>query len=315
MHLGLRLAVPLLISAVASTCFAQRVGFSADDGNFDPQGLINGVAATQEQCAGVRHAVWARAPSGDAECIRYWSAGLADGGVNARVLFYLPSDQMVFDQPDAGYAARSPKSMQALADGMRARAGLPFILLSRPGTFGSSGEHKQRRRELESRLTSAALDEIKKRHRIDELALAGLSGGGHTVAALLGWRSDIVCAVPASAVSSPRMRWRLMGHEKDLTGLSDSYEPVENLKSGVFHANLRVFVLGDVKDSNVMWETQTPLAAKLKALGVKVELVNAEGSDPQHHSLGGSSQVIGSMCARDRSTQEILETVARGLKG
>ncbi len=301
--------------ATAFAAQAQRIPIALGDDNFNGEGLVKGVSATSEQCASLAGAVWARLPSGEAECIRYWASGLAAGAANSRVLFYIPGDQMSFDTPDAGYASRSPRSMQALADNSQARLGMAFVLLSRPGMLGSSGEHKQRRRELEPRLVSAALDEIKKKHGIEELSLAGLSGGGHTVAALLGWRSDIVCAVPASAASSPKMRWRIMGRDRDVTGFSDSYEPVDHLKAGVFNAKLRVFVLGDPKDSNVMWATQTPLADRLKALGVPVELVNGEGSDAQRHFLGASAQTIGGLCAQGRSTQEILDVAAKGLKG
>lgn len=307
-------AAAFTAAAFASAAQAQRIPFDAGDGNFDPQGLLRGVSATREQCAGVGGAVWARAPSGEAECLRYWAAGLPAGGA-PRVLVYVPSDQMAFDQPEATYATRSPATVQRLVEGMQARAGVPFILLARPGTFGSSGEHRQRRRETEPRLMSAALDELKARHGVREFALVGLSGGGHIVASLLGWRADIVCAVPASSVSSPRLRWQRMGRESDLTGYADSYEPVDQLRPGVFHPNLRVFVLGDPRDGNVPWPTQTPLAARLRALGVAVEVVEGEGSDSQRHVLGNSGQLLGALCLKDTPTREILELAARGLKG
>ena len=81
---------------------------------------------------------------------------------------------MALDQPDPGYASRSPKTLQALADGMGRRAGVPFILLSRPGIFGSSGEHKQRRRELEPHVMPAALAATKARHRLRGARIGGI---------------------------------------------------------------------------------------------------------------------------------------------
>ena len=310
-----RLCIWLMTLATGTAAQAQRVPFAVGDGNFTAEGLVRGVAATAAQCGAVAGAVWARVASGEAECIRYWASGIAAGTPVARVLVYLPSDQMVFDQAEASYASRNPRIMQNLADGMRSRAGVPFILLSRPGTFGSSGEHKQRRRVLEARLVSAALDEIKARHAISELVLVGLSGGGHTVASLLGWRSDIVCAVPTSSVSSPKLRWQGLGRDTDLTGYADSHEPVDHLRSEVFHPALRVFVLGDPRDATVVWATQTPLAARLKELGAAVELVTGEGNDVQRHALGGSGQLIGALCLQGKSTQEILDVAARGLRG
>lgn len=106
-----------------------------------------------------------------------------------------------------------------------------------------------------------------------------------------------------------------MGRTADLTGYTDSYEPVDHLRREAFHPQLRVFVLGDLKDSNVVWATQTPLAERLKALGADVTLLNGEGSDGQRHALGGSGQRVGAMCLRGATTQDIVDTAARGLKG
>lgn len=305
----------VLAMAAVPCAWGQRVAFTAEDGNFTNESLVRGVSATAAQCGAVQGAVWARTAAGEAECIRYWASGLATGQANPRVLVYFTGDQLAFEQADSGYAGRSPRSLQTLVDGIASRHRVPVILVARPGTFGSSGEHKQRRREPESRLVSAALDEIRTRHAVDEFALVGLSGGGHVVASLLGWRSDIVCAVPASAVSSPRMRWERMGRTSDLTGFADSYEPVPQLKRETFHAKLRVFVVGDPKDSNVPWSTQTPLADRLKELGAAVELVTVEGSDSQRHATGGSAQRVGAMCLQDKPTADILDVAAKGLKG
>lgn len=305
----------LLAATTVSYAQTGRMPFATGDENFSVEGLVRGIAASEQQCAMVTNGVWARAPGGQAECIRYWAAGISAAKPVPRVLVYIPPDQMAFDQPDVTYSSRNPKLMQSLVNGMQSYVDVPLILLSRPGTFGSSGEHKQRRREPEPRLVSAALDQIKKRYGIDELVLVGLSGGGHIVASLLGWRSDIVCAVPASSVSSPRLRWEGMGRTSDLTGYTDSYEPVDHLKRDVFNRNLRVFVLGDPKDSNVLWATQTPLAERLNELGATIEKIHGEGSDSQRHALGASARRVGALCLQDKSTSEILKIVAHGLKG
>ena len=309
------LIITAVVSALLQPAHAQRMPISLGDETFSGEALVRGAVATGPQCASIPGAVWARTASGVAECIRYWTAGLSEGKTNPRLLVYFTSDQLAFDQPDPGYVHRSPALIQMLVNGMSSRVGVPVMLLSRPGTFGSSGEHKQRRRQLEPQLMSAALDEVKARHGISELVLVGLSGGGHTAASLLGWRSDIVCAVPTSSVSSPRLRWKGLGRTTDLTGYADSYEPVDNLKREIMHPKLRVFVLGDPEDSNVRWSTQTPLAVRLRELGVNVEVLTGEGSDLQKHALGESGRLIGALCLLDKPTTDILEVVARGLKG
>lgn len=302
-------------AASSSLAFAQRLPMPTGGDNFTVEALVRGTFATRQDCAAIPHAVWASVDSGEAECIRYWASGLMAGATDPRALIYIPSDQLTFDQPAPGYTNLNPEKLQALVNDMSSKAGVPLILLARPGTFGSSGEHKQRRRELEPKIVSKALDQLKVRYGIRKLTLVGLSGGGHIVASLLGWRSDIICAVPASSVSSPRLRWEDMGRTTDLTGYADSYEPLPYLRSDVMNPKLRVFVLGDPKDSNVKWSTQLPLATRLKELGVDVEVLTGEGSDAQRHALGASGRLIGSLCLLDRPTREILEVAARGLKG
>lgn len=311
----LRCTMLLIIGATHLMTSAQRLPIQMREENFSGEALARGVVASELECSSISLAAWSRADTGEAECIRYWASGLVAGQGNPRVMIYIPGDQLAGDQPVQGYTNLSPSKMQALVDQMALKAGVPLILLARPGSFGSSGEHKKRRRILEPQLVSKALDVIKTRHGIQELTVVGLSGGGHTLVSFLGWRSDITCAVPASSVSSPKMRWEEMGLTADLTGYADSYEPLAHLKSDVMHPKLRVFVLGDPKDSSVKWSTQLPLATRLKELGVNVEILTGEGSDSQHHALGASGRLLGSLCLLERPTSEILNTAAKGLKG
>jgi poly(3-hydroxybutyrate) depolymerase len=57
--------------------------------------------------------------------------------------------------------------------------------MSRPGTYGSSGDHSQRRRPAEAKIISAAIDALKKKYQIQELVITGQSGGGHVTASLI----------------------------------------------------------------------------------------------------------------------------------
>jgi pimeloyl-ACP methyl ester carboxylesterase len=303
-----------VLLALACASAAAREPFEAGEGPFNPNALRFGMRASEADCARLAQAVWARGPDGG-ECIRYWAAGLSAGGPTPRALAYFHGDQLVGDVPERSYPTRTPAQLQANAQNMHQVLGVPVFLVARPGVFGSSGEHKQRRREAESRILNAALDALAAKHGVREWSLVGLSGGGHVVASLLGHRSDIVCAVPASAVSSPRMRWQRLGQPRDLTGYADSWEPVDHLTAERFHPQLRVFVLGDPRDGTVAWPTQLPLAEKLKSLGAKVEVVTGEGTGPTFHDLGGSGRVLGAMCLQDRTTPEILERAARGLRG
>jgi hypothetical protein len=311
----IRCLVLLALASIHYLASADRLPISKGSENFSAEALLSGVSATHLDCSSLTFAVWVRLDSGETECIRYWTSGLADSPINKRALIYIPGDQIVGDQPAPGYVNLSPEKLQSIVNAMASKVGVPLILVARSGTFGSSGDHKQRRRSLEPRLVSKALDELKVRYGIQELSMVGLSGGGHTVASLLGWRSDITCAVPTSSVSSPRLRWEDMGRVTDWTGYADSYEPMLHLRREVINPKLRVFVLGDPRDSNVKWSTQIPIAARMKELGIPVETLTGEGSDAQRHALGESGRLIGALCLLNRPTSEILEIAARGLKG
>lgn len=56
------------------------------------------------------------------------------------------------------------------------QTGLPTIIIARPGTYGSSGNHYHRRRAEEFRAINAALDAIKARYGIQRVILNGHSG-------------------------------------------------------------------------------------------------------------------------------------------
>jgi hypothetical protein len=295
--------------------FGDRVDMPAHADAFTNEAVVRGVRATEAQCAAVPNAVWAQPAGAAGECLRYWHAGLKDV-VNPRVLFFFSGDLLVQDTViDTSYAATTPARVQAVMDTVPQRFGVPYIFIGRPGTYGSSGAHKERRRQPEARLVSAAIDEIKKRHGIQEISIAGLSGGGHVVASLLGYRSDVVCAVPTSAVSSPSLRMKLRGWTVDATGYSDSHEPMEHLDKTLMHPGLRVFVLGDPADRNVPWAVQTALADRLRTLGVKVEVLQAEAVGPDRHVIVGSALLIGALCTLHQSTEDIQQRAAKGLKG
>ncbi|MBK6648293.1 MAG: hypothetical protein IPG42_00400 [Betaproteobacteria bacterium] len=68
-------------------------------------------------------------------------------------------------------------------------------------------------------------------------------------------------------------------------------------------------------DTSVPWSTQTPLANRLKEMGVATTVITGVGSDPQRHMLGASGQMVGSLCLCGVSTDEILKIASVGLKG
>jgi hypothetical protein len=86
------------------------------------------------------------------------------------------------------YMNLNPMMMQAEAVRFAVAAGRTFINLARPGTYGSTGNHMQRRREREVALINGALDQSKAQFGWTSMTLAGFSGGGHLVALLIARR-------------------------------------------------------------------------------------------------------------------------------
>lgn len=285
------------------------------EGDFSEQALRRGVRATRAQCDALANAVWASTRDHGEACVRYWAAGFSTGP-NERAIVFLHGDNWIGPgKTRPQYLSLTAQALAQQAQQWSRKLDAPYVFLARPGTHGSSGDHMQRRRAGESALISAALDTIKARLRIRELVVAGQSGGGHVTSSLLTLRSDIVCAVPTSAPSSPRIRWQLKGLKADTTGHADSYEPSEHLTGLKRHPALRVFVLGDPADRNVLWPSQTIMATRLKQAGVPVDTLEGKGAGEDRHGLPNSARRVAGWCYKDLPTAEIRRQAALGLSG
>lgn len=276
------------------------------DGEYTEAALRNGVRATQAECAAVTHSVWARTPQGEEACLRYWTGGIEPGKPATRAVVYFSGDVWSGGTMTPTYPQLHHAALQAMAKRSAERMGVPYILLARPGTFGSSGDHMERRRPAESQIISAALDVLRTRYGITEFVAAGYSGGGHVTVSLLTLRSDIVCAVPTAGVAAPRLRWEMHNWARDATGYSDSYEPTEHFDRARLHPKLRLFVVGDPLDSNAKWPAQTIVADKLGALKVPAWVIEGEGTGRERH--GGLSDLahrVAGWCAQDVDGDEI----------
>jgi CubicO group peptidase (beta-lactamase class C family) len=309
-----------LVPAVLRNSFTPRVvektgppvGIT-EQGDFTEAALRNGVSATREQCERLSGTVWAVAPTGESACLKYWAAGFSPGTAAPRALVYFHGDSWEGEGRTSRFYLNTKNEEQAaFAQASAARVAMPFILVARPGTYGSSGDHTQRRRPAESRIVSAGLDALKARFGIKELVVAGYSGGGHVTSSLLTLRNDIVCAVPGGAPSSPRIRWQLHQLTKDSTGHDDSYEPTEHLRKEAVHPRLRIFVVGDPRDRNGVWAAQVVMADKAREQGIAAAVIEGQGTGPTFHGgLGELTRRVAGWCGRDLSTDDIVRDAAR----
>lgn len=252
-------------------------------------GVLSGSIMTEAHCASwPDNAVWV-VVDGRGECLRYFHHGLGETTPVAHVWFH--GDRI---WQDLDWQAWIPggyedpdivAKLEGFAEREATTYGAPYIRLSRPGVYGSSGFHKLRRRPREARIVNAALDTLKLRYGIGRFALSGQSGGGHVVASLLTMRDDIVCAVATSGVLSVRMRAEHHGWPTDITGYSDYFDPVDHVGAIKPDRERRIFVVGDPRDVNTPFDTQAAYAAAAKAAGHDVALLTAEASGKAHHAL------------------------------
>jgi pimeloyl-ACP methyl ester carboxylesterase len=271
--------------------------------------LLRGATMTQQQCAQTSDGIWVvKDRRGD--CIRYYSHGLKDENPVVLVVFH--GDLMAQNGSRRtlhGYSDNKPEILRSDMRAISNRFGVPAIFVARPGVYGSSGDHSERRRKREVDLMNLALDELRKRHNIEKFAMAGQSGGGHIVGAMLANRSDIKCAAMSSGVVAVRARVAAKGWTADATGFRDFYDPIDYVDNISKDPDLKIFVVGDERDSNVPFTTQKMYFDKLIKRGLKARLVKANGSGPEHHGLAHCGIGIAGLCARNGDAAELTHIV------
>jgi dienelactone hydrolase len=282
--------------------------------------VLAGTTTTAEHCATTRDAVWV-VVGGRGDCIRYFAGGLAETNPIAVVFFHgdlikRDSDRngQTRSQTVIGYKDLTTEKLEERAVEWSGQLGIPFILIGRPGAYGSSGDHKQRRRIREVELVDAALDAIRARYAITRYVVAGQSSGGHLVAATLSTRRDIACAVAGSGVIAVAERVRLHGWPADATGFTDFYDPIDHIDAISRDPGLRIFIVGDPHDANVPFASQRLYFERARAAGLPVNLIEGSAVGSEHHGLNATTRQIAAWCAKGVPTERILAD-ARGLKG
>lgn len=258
------------------------------DTPFDAKAVICGVPldpAWRDQAG----RVWVEAHD-QAESLRFY--GALAGDRDAEPLIYLEGDCISRGNRFNGdvvvgerYLRLTPRLMQAEAEQFAAALQRPFVNLARPGVFGSSGDHGQRRREYEVQLIDAALNRLKEAFGWRRLNLAGQSGGGHLVAALIARRTDVGLAVIASGNVAVEKRNQEMKRDLDATGYADFIDPLDTVAAVAESPPGHILVLTDPGDTVVSAAVQDAYVAALRQAGAAVEQRFVPSLDPRHHDL------------------------------
>lgn len=264
--------------------------------------------AQRADCPDTRGYLWLPLPSGPA-CLRYFAPAALDGAPTAIVYFTGDRDQSLRLAPDE-IADNTEQAQTARMQRLSRQAGVPVIMLARPGTYGSSGDHRLRRRLAEEFAPlNAGVDLLRQRYRIGRIVLWGHSGGATAAAALLTLgRRDVGCAVLTSATYDYLERWRInriQGGPAPSVARGEvlaraMYDPLANVDGVVADARRTVHVIGDPRDKVTPFVLQKAFADALQRAGHRAEVHEAEGSPPQFHDLraqAGFRQAVA--CARE----------------
>ena len=305
----------VLLLCVTSATSAQ----SLTDAGFTLDELLSGSEIIQADCVPERNSLWLIV-DGKGECIRYFHAGLDGSGENKLVHVWLHGDRLkphwstrigqgtsASNEPIA-YQDRKPSTLQAFADRNFASFAIPFIRLSRPGTYGSTGDHRKRRRPREIEVVNAAVDALKKRYDIESFLLSGHSGGGHLVGALLARRLDLSCVVITSGKVAIGKQIRLEGWTTDSTGYADYVDPITLVDEVPRVLNRPILLVGDPRDVAVRFDSQHSYFMRLHRAGHRVFLFAAKAAAPEFHDLSYLGMNMVRWCAEGRSVTDIVSS-------
>src|SRR5262245_897758 len=276
----------------------------ADDPPLHPPNLLTrGVTVTESQCKSLRTAAWVRV-DGTGYCVRYWIS--TAGGSKDEAVVFVHGDIGDFKKPNTlnQYSASiTAGRMQRDMHRLSRLYGGPYIAIGRLGAFGSSGDHRKRRTLLEVRVAAAALDVLKETYGLKRFHLAGQSGGGHTVAALVQRRTDVGCAVMAAGVISVKSRSRDLGKA---TGAGVFYDPIDAVESMQQQPGRRLIVISDPDDQIVSFRSQREFVERVRAKAIPILQISADSGAKNFHGLHGESQRLVVDCAKGQNDEALV---------
>jgi hypothetical protein len=282
---------------------------------FDAREALNGATSTRRQCTGVPDAYWVAIPGGGA-CIRTYPAGSPRAG--GTMMVYLPGDVLLRGRGGVrliagSYARRSPADIRQEMAGWSRDGGVPALFLARPGLYGSSGNHGARRRIEEVRLVDGALDRIKARYRVAHFILAGHSGGGHLVAALVNRRRDVSAAFIGSglvsAVEVMRAYQARRGRDAGPVENPDAvYDPIGHVQA-IPGPGPAIFILSDPGDRVVPFLSQRHYVERLRSVGLHPTHILLRGEGRTRHLLAKPLKAGAALYARGEDASAISEAL------
>ena len=283
-----------LLKGVASVLIAALVIsiVSAQRASAEEYLVWNSIADPQT-CPVGDTAVWVEY-AGGADCIRYFKSD--NQNPDSTVVIRLEGDKAAYldralsDIPN-NTAAGQVDYARTLS---RRFNNMPVIVVSRPGTYGSSGDHRRRRSLPEYLALNSALDQIVAKYGINRMVLSGQSGGATAAAALMTLgRHDVSCALLTSGAYGLLERADFIRKRNglpaqpgvDINGVVDPYDPLDHINGMVADPNRQIVLLGNVRDRVTPFFLLQRYADALERAGNAVEVLERPGVPPSFHHL------------------------------
>lgn len=269
------------------------------------QGMLSGASINKQDCPRDDR-VWVEDAEGG-HCIRYFTAGSIASG-RTPVLF-LKGDFVGSEWDRNGRPVRAVVHLksdgralyQATATFMQTRLQSPLILIARPGSLGSSGDHKEKYKPREASVMNAAIDAIKARHGLNDIVLAGHSGGATLVANMLPERADLNCAVMSSGGVALHRYSADHGFAFDV--YSQWQDPLQSASRLGYRATVFYILAGQGDKIRPARYQQVYADALIKK---RLEVHFLEISKPRDpHNLENEALQVADACARGLSFPEI----------
>lgn len=283
------------------------------DQPFDAAEALNGSFSSPEHCALVPGGLWVEI-DGKGDCIRYYAHGLSVDG-NASSLVYFSGDIMLRTAKGVryvtpSYLSLSPSAIRSDMAEWSAEAGLPAIYLARPGIYGSSGDHNERRNTREIAVMNRALDMMKERYRISSFILTGHSAGGQIAAALLNMRTDIRAAVITSGLVSVKQVTSHWENRREIPGrmlydASSFYDPVDEIDQIPKDPKPQIYMISDPEDRVVPFYSQLYYVRRLRSAGFDPHHIYAHAPGIRRHLLVGHGRRAAALVAQGRAAADI----------
>lgn len=268
----------------------------------------------KQLCESVADRVFVRHDLGS-ECIAYYAT---PGTPQYRpAVLYFEGDVPASEFQKADFSASYLADMRVVFQRLATQTGVRFVFVSRPGVFGSSGNHAARRSIGEMLAMNGAVDAIKTRLGLTEIVLAGQSGGSTISAALLTLgRRDVTCAILGSGLLSVvdieyahRVREKLPEIMPSLLHVY-LFDPTDRLQWVERQANRRIFVLGDPTDTRTPFPQQRGFADSIRRFGHHAVAYEVTGQGELMHGVAHHTLPAAAQCARGASDAAIQQVVA-----